>query len=157
MFRSACYDAVYWIWRGLKYQNRKTGWRFGDRRLALSADELEEIYMLSSNPVDNIRSLVSGVVDQDTFERLVFCAFRAFQHHCRPWYKHPRWHIHHWKIQLHPWQRLRRRFWDTCCKRGKRGFKPEHGGACGNWSGSEIWHSSCAGIGAAICDRQGKY
>lgn len=26
----------------------------------------------------------------------------------RPWWRHPRWHIHHWRIQCHPLQALRR-------------------------------------------------
>lgn len=58
----------------------------------------------------------------------------------RKWYQHPKWHIHHWSIQFHPWQRLKRRYWDKCSKCGKRGFK---GIAYGNWSGDEIWHEEC--------------
>ena len=58
----------------------------------------------------------------------------------RPWYKHPKWHIHHWSIQFHPLWRLKRRYWDKCCKCGKRGFK---GSAMGNWDGDKIWHEDC--------------
>jgi hypothetical protein len=58
----------------------------------------------------------------------------------RPWYKHPRWHIHHWSIQFHPLQRLKRRYWDKCSVCGKRGFK---GSAYGNWGGDKIWHAHC--------------
>lgn len=58
----------------------------------------------------------------------------------RPWYRHPRWHIHHWSIQFHPLQNLKRRYWDKCCVCGKRGFK---GAAIGSWSGDKIWHEEC--------------
>lgn len=58
----------------------------------------------------------------------------------RKWYQHPRWHIHHWSIQFHPFQRLKRRYWDKCCKCGKRGFK---GYAMGDWEGAKIWHEGC--------------
>jgi hypothetical protein len=38
----------------------------------------------------------------------------------RPWYRHPRWHIHHWKIQIRPLQKLRRWVFDRCGQCGKR-------------------------------------
>jgi hypothetical protein len=100
-FTPSAYDAVYWIWLAIKHLYRKRGcWQYGCR---LSVRELESIYMLSSNPVDNVRTLVDEVRDEDTFNRLVFCIFRAYQRHYRPWYRHPRWHIAHWRIQFHPW------------------------------------------------------
>ena len=58
----------------------------------------------------------------------------------RPWYKHPRWHIHHWSLQIHPLQNFKRRFWDKCCVCNKRGFK---GAAMGDWDGTKLWHESC--------------
>ena len=60
----------------------------------------------------------------------------------RPWWRHPKWHVHHWKIQFHPWQDLKRRFWDKCCRCGRRGFRPGES-AIGSWSGDQIWHSGC--------------
>lgn len=38
----------------------------------------------------------------------------------RPWWRHPRWHIHHWKLQIHPWQKFRRWVLSRCCKCGGR-------------------------------------
>lgn len=58
----------------------------------------------------------------------------------RPWYKHPKWHIHHWEIQFHPYQQIKRRYFDKCCVCGKRGFKSS---AIGDWDGKKIWHQEC--------------
>lgn len=58
----------------------------------------------------------------------------------QPWYEHPRWHIRHWKIQFHPWQNLKRPYWDKCCICGKRGFKSS---AISDWGGQRIWHQEC--------------
>jgi hypothetical protein len=66
----------------------------------------------------------------------------------RKWYQHPRWHIHHWKIQFHPFQQLKRRYWDKCCMCGKRGFK---GSANGDWSGTKIWHPECDKSSPLVC------
>jgi hypothetical protein len=58
----------------------------------------------------------------------------------RKWYQHPKWHIHHWSIQFHPYQRMRRRYFDKCSVCGKRGFK---GSAMSDWGGTHIWHEEC--------------
>lgn len=58
----------------------------------------------------------------------------------RKWYQHPKWHIHHWRIQFHPLQRLKRRYWDKCSICGKRGFKES---AHSSWGGDKIWHKQC--------------
>lgn len=58
----------------------------------------------------------------------------------RKWYKHPKWHIRHWKIQFHPYQNLKRRYWDKCCICGKRGFKSA---AFSDWNGTKRWHQEC--------------
>lgn len=59
----------------------------------------------------------------------------------RPWYRHPRWHIHHWRLQVHPWQWLKRGLFDRCCMCGKR-FK-FGSTAMSDWNGTKIWHDSC--------------
>lgn len=38
----------------------------------------------------------------------------------RPWWRHPRWHIRHWRIQVHPLQRVRHWLFDRCEKCGAR-------------------------------------
>lgn len=58
----------------------------------------------------------------------------------RPWYKHPRWHIHHWQLQFHFLQGIKRRWWDKCSVCGKRGFK---GSAMSDYHGTRIWHQEC--------------
>jgi len=60
----------------------------------------------------------------------------------RPWWKHPKWHVHHWRFQLHPWQKFRNRF--TRCARcgGRMGTEPRYGG----WGGNEVWHGRCQNI-----------
>ena len=59
----------------------------------------------------------------------------------RPWYRHPRWHLWHWKFQVHPLQLLHRWIFDRCNKCGGRfdyGETP-----IGEWSGKRIWHTRC--------------
>jgi len=58
----------------------------------------------------------------------------------RKWYHHPKWHIWHWEIQFHPFQNLKRRYWDKCCECGKRGFKST---AYSDWNGTKRWHQEC--------------
>jgi hypothetical protein len=65
----------------------------------------------------------------------------------RKWYQHPKWHIHHWSIQFHPLQNLKRRYWDKCCKCGKRGFKSS---AMGDWNGTKLWHQGCDDTSKAV-------
>jgi hypothetical protein len=53
----------------------------------------------------------------------------------RPWWKHPRWHIHHWKIQVPFLLDLKRFLFSRCAHCGKRlpwGYSPV----------SNSWHST---------------
>jgi hypothetical protein len=45
----------------------------------------------------------------------------------RPWYRHPRWHIWHWRLQVHPLQAFCRWMWSRCVGCGGRfrwGYSP---------------------------------
>lgn len=59
----------------------------------------------------------------------------------RPWWRHPKWHIHHWRIQVALLQRLRRLLLDRCSECGGRFGINEV--AIGNWGGDKLWHSTC--------------
>lgn len=138
-----CYGAIYWMWRAMKnIFNKKVPWQYG---VPMSNKEVQYIYQLAYNPVDNFQHHMKGLMEpgakgMEKFEEFVMLLFRAFRSYYRPWYKHPRWHIHHWSIQFRPWQRLKRRYWDKCSVCGKRGFK---GSAIGDWDGTRIWHDHC--------------
>lgn len=108
---------------------------------------LYEFIQFAENNVDTAHCSITsryGFSEREARIRSMAVMFHTYVcRKLRPWYKHPRWHIHHWRIQVHPWQKLRRYLFVRCSRCGKRfGWN-----ACptGNWSGTELWHSDCYG------------
>jgi hypothetical protein len=100
---------------------------------ALTNRELTEILDLSTNPVDNLRSVLAGTRDAgQRVRRFVHCVMRAYLRLHRPWYRHPRWHVHHWEIDFGPYDKLRKAMTRcaTCGKRLGGHDLPLH---AGNW------------------------
>lgn len=153
-------DAIYWSWRRIKREHTNHAWQFGGQRNYLSAAELEEIYSLSSNPVDNLRASVARIQDQESFSKFFLNVYSLYRRFCRPWYRHPRWHFWHWRLQVHPWQKLRRRLFSRCATCGKPftyGYSP----TTNSWdrerprwfrSESDVHHMECLGIGGPVKD-----
>lgn len=71
---------------------------------------------------------------------LMFMCFRVLARERRRWWQHPRWHVWHWKLQICPWQRFKRRFIDRCdmCREKFRGRS-----AFTNWGGDRHWCEKC--------------
>lgn len=142
-YNQDCFGAIYWMWRAMKNLfNKKVAWQYG---VGLSNKEFQHIYQLAHNPVDNFQWHLKGIMEPGekgfkAFEEFCFLLYRSFRGYYRPWYKHPRWHIKHWSIQFHPIQNIKRRYWDKCCKCGKRGFKSA---AMSDWGGTKHWHQEC--------------
>lgn len=142
-YNQDCFGAIYWMWRAMKnLLNKKVAWQFG---VPLTNKEYQYIYQLATNPVDNFQHHMKGIMEPgqkgfEAFEEFCFLIYRCYRIYYRPWYKHPRWHIRHWKIQFHPWQQFKRRYLDKCCECGKRGFK---GSVYGDWNGTKTWCNDC--------------
>lgn len=137
-----CYDqdvygVIYWMWRHFNKKFNKVVWQYGK---PLSNKELNYIYELATNPVDNFQHRKFS--NEKEFRGMIYLIYRNWKRFHRKWYQHPKWHIHHWNIQFHPFQNLKRRYWDKCCKCGKRGFRSS---AIGDWNGERIWHQECDG------------
>jgi len=118
---------------------------------------LFDIMMFAENPTDSLfdgitRKFESGCGEPHTprareerIERMASVIYGWILRQQRPWYKHPRWHIHHWKFQFHTWQYLKRGLFDRCSICGK-GFK-FGASVCGDWHGTRIWHDECSTVG----------
>ena len=80
----------------------------------------------------------------------------------RPWWRHPRWHVHHWKIQIPMLQSLRRRLFTRCVHCGGR-FKGGESAVGYHWdapprrwfewfrSEPGLAHMDCSNKVAAAC------
>ncbi|MFD2922020.1 hypothetical protein ACFS6H_20030 [Terrimonas rubra] len=112
-------------------------------------ENLYDILHFAENPTDSLRDDVLGIFRRgcgenwnrdESLNNYARIIYGWILRKTRKWYQHPRWHFHHWSIQIHPLQKIKRRFWDKCSKCGKRGFK---GSAIGDWYGTKIWHQQC--------------
>lgn len=112
-------------------------------------NNLFDIIHFAENPTDSLKDDVLGTFRHGTGEKwnreeslnnYANIIYGYLLRSTRKWWQHPRWHIHHWSIQFHPLQNLKRRYWDKCCKCGKRGFKSS---AMGDWHGTKLWHQEC--------------
>lgn len=83
-----------------------------DRRRGLTIGEWWRVVSIATSPHDNLRAILSDKEEDadDRVRRFFGCVMRQYLAHHRPWYKHPKWHIHHWWIQIHPLQDLKRWF-----------------------------------------------
>lgn len=67
------------------------------------------------------------------------CA-RILTRHTARWWQSWRWHFWHWSFQVHPWQQLRRRWWERCdiCHQRLKG-----GTTYSDWHGTRRWCEAC--------------
>lgn len=125
---------------------------FGDKREKANKwmqNNLFDIIHFAENPVDSLRDDIEGTFripcgekwnKESALNNYTSIIYGWLLRKNRKWYQHPRWHVHHWSIQIHPLQQLKRRFWDKCSICHKRGFKE---GAMSDWYGAKIWHQEC--------------
>lgn len=121
---------------------------------------------LIHNPVDNLRSSLCFLPGwhsnfdedresdrKDSALSLYVSLARILLTDARPWWKHPRWHFWHWKINVQPVQAFKRWAWSRCCKCGGRftwGYAP----VTNSWHGTgPRWFASEPGVYHADCDR----
>ncbi len=134
-------------------------------RVDVSLEEATyESAMLIHNSFDNCRNIFAylsgyhGNTSDDRYWREehamhLFCIMaRHILRHRRRVYQHPRWHIHHWQIQIHPVQHFKRWAFSRCTKCGGRfrwGYSP-----VGPWSGDgPQWFKAERGVHHMDCDR----
>jgi predicted transposase YbfD/YdcC len=110
-------------------------------------ENLHHIMWFAENAIDSLRDTIYNRYGAKADEResdiirLASIVFADVARKDRSWWKAPKWHFWHWEFQIHPLQKIKRRYWDKCSKCGKRGFK---GAAMGNYHGTKIWHEDCA-------------
>lgn len=104
------------------------------------------IMQILDNPDDNIQGYF-GDMDEYSMRFIVTCVARFTKRlfKPRPWWQHPRWHVWHWRLQVHPYQRLRRWLFTRCATCGKRFDWNESPCALG-WHDRAVHHMRCVGI-----------
>lgn len=126
--------------------------------------------LMTANSVDNFRSSLAFLPgwhsnsqeDQewnrkDAAQRFFYAIARYILRERRPWYRHPRWHLKHWKIQIHPLLAFKRWAFSRCSKCG-RGFAWGESPVTSSWNSTgpqwfrsekNIWHGNCDSVRVA--------
>ncbi len=96
---------------------------------------------LALNETDNLQT-------SDDPESFVLSIASTLHRHYRPWWRHPRWHVHHWRVRFSLARNLKRMV-QPCATCGKRlGF-----GYCPHGTGDgRHHHAECLGIRAAAAE-----
>lgn len=75
---------------------------------------LFDILMFAENPTDSLREGIVGTFGkydarEQRIDSYASCIYGWILRAERPWYRHPRWHIHHWRVNV-LWRSLVPRF-----------------------------------------------
>lgn len=128
MFRQAAY----------RYYGSKS-WQKAD---SFVQRNLLEIINFAESTIDGLFPLLydEHYTREDYIERCVNIIYPYVVRLERPWYKHPKWHIHHWEVTFIPYSKIKQRFIKKCCFCGKRGSKTPW---YTDWNGTKVWHEEC--------------
>lgn len=102
LMRASCHEVLYAVWR-------RVAWDF-DRKRRLSLADMNEVGALATNPNDNLRRYAHECrYDREANRHLFLCVLRCYRRIHRPWYRRPRWHVHHWRLRFPVLRQLRKR------------------------------------------------
>lgn len=126
---------------------------FGSRERALRwmQRHLAELLLFAENPSDSLADTLTQKFGADRrreerIRNLAAVVYGYMLRERRPWWRHPRWHVWHWRLQIHPLQQLRRWLFERCgeCRKGYRwGYYP----VTFSWSGDgPTYHAECSEV-----------
>ena len=128
-------------WQHFKHNRKKTD--------AFIRKYCADIIYSAENPSDCMGNDITAkfylmsnanLLSEDRFSGMAGMVYTDILRKERKWYQDPKWHVHHWNIQFHPWQQLKKRWWTKCCECGKRGTKTSF---MSDWHGTKVWHQQC--------------
>lgn len=129
---------------------QKAAWRL-ERRSLTNRDVLAAV-RVSVDAHDNLQGTFTrkeSTEDKCDALRQVLSCFMRYR---RPWYKHPRFHLHHWKVQVHAVHKFKRWAFSRCEVCGE-GFKYGEAPTITSWGGEgprwfrgepHVRHRACA-------------
>lgn len=117
---------------------------------------LFEILQFAENPTDSLRDSIVQKFGADErrearIHGMAACIYGWILRKEQHWWQHPRWHIHHWKFQVHPLQSFKRWAFTRCAACGN-GFRWNESGYTTSWSGGgpqwfrseqHVYHDKC--------------
>ena len=150
---ASTFEILWGIWGVL-------AWRMDRRRNGkFTTAELNRILSAAAWPTDNLQRTVSEVIAElyenkrkESNRRLWYLVYRIYKTHKRPWYRRPRWHVHHWRIAFPVLTSIKRYFFSKCTECGK-GFRWGYAPVSMSWgsdgpqwfkSEKNVYHHECA-------------
>lgn len=131
-----------------------------DKKKRFMEKHLYEIILFAENTLDSLHTSINSnklrarYIQPQRQERILEFAHIIYGWILRadkPWYRHPKYHFWHWKIQVHPWQALRRYLFTRCAYCGLR-FKYNETPVTNQWDRGKVkWFKSDEGLYHHTC------
>lgn len=120
---------------------------------------LLDIMLFAENPTDSLRDSIvrkwgTESKREDRIREMAIIIYGWILRATRPWYKHPRWHFRHWKLQWFFIQNFKRWAFSRCCRCNKR-FPWGYSVCTNSWDSSgplwfksepNVYHHDCGDI-----------
>lgn len=125
---------------------------FGSR---LSREEIDAARDLVTNEVDNLNPYFDGMHPDDVDMILTAQWRKARRYYApRPWWKHPKYHIHHWRPRVHAVLNFKRWAFSRCAGCGGR-FRWGYAPVSYSWHGTgPQWFRGEAGVYHHPCSQK---
>jgi hypothetical protein len=138
------------LFRRAAYEHFGHDWHKVDRWIK---SNLPDLILFAENPIDSLNGAIHREKNEDSVNDFSHVIYGYLLRSTRPWWKSPRWHVHHWEIQIPFMQNLKRFLFGRCagCGKGFRWGESVHStqwdGGGPQWFRSErgIYHGGCVG------------
>jgi len=136
-----------------KAKQRGDGHNYQKKAMNYLQNNLAHILFFAENPTDSMYDSITRKFEdkceepytpekrQERINSMAGIIYAYIMRDIRPWYREPKWHIHHWNIQIHPLQKITKFLFLRCSECGKRfGWNESpHSG----WHDKKRWHYEC--------------
>lgn len=132
-------------WQIFMYQDGNRGTNRARRRLNRFMQKFGwDIMHFAENPTDSLIDSINmkyGVEEtKDRVEHFTSVITADIMRKLRPWYKHPRWHIHHWRLTFPIFRDWYRRNFERCDFCGERIRRQS---VFTDWDSTKHWCNTC--------------